>query len=146
MRREIAQALEIAALEKREQLQEPLEQNQEFAPGDYSHQLSSQQAFRLKESESMLGKLMQILKNRVSSSIVDIGTSTSLEIRSKEWEGNIVIELSMYAPLVAVFIYGSIAPSIINVVSECIADCSLLELTSEEIAQLEEQGTYHEIF
>lgn len=146
MRREIMQALEVATLEKREQLQEPLEQEGGLVPGDYSHTLSSQQAFRIKETQSSLSKLMQCLSACVSPSIVNIGTATSLEMQSKEWEGNIIIELSVYAPLVAVFVYGSIEPPIINAVSQCITNCDLLELTPEEIDQLEERQIYHEIF
>jgi hypothetical protein len=69
-----------------------------------------------------------------------------VEWGSNPQHNNIVIEICLYAPLVAVYKYGVIPTSISDYVDDGIKKCNLTSLSEEEIATLEENYTYHLIF
>jgi hypothetical protein len=75
------------------------------------------------------------------------GTTTNLCLR---WDDNthneIILELSLYGPLVAPFVYGQAPSNVQEVLEECITACGLIPLTEEEIAELEENRTFLSIF
>lgn len=59
---------------------------------------------------------------------------------------NIVVEIGLYAPLVAVYKYGPVPTSILDSVYNCIKSNELIILTDDEISELENNSLYHFIF
>lgn len=75
------------------------------------------------------------------------GTTTNLCFH---WDDNthneIILELSLYGPLVAPFVYGQPPSNVQGVLEECIRACGLILLTEEEIVELEENDSFLSIF
>lgn len=68
-----------------------------------------------------------------------------------EWDDdeahhNIIIELSLYGPIAAIFIYGEPPKELLIYIAKAIIDMNLLQLNSEEVAELDRSNQYHLLF
>ena len=146
MRREVLQALETSAMDVNSPSSELFGKSGHLAPADYSNMLSKQQVLRLQHTQSVIEQLRECLSQLLAELIVDYNTSTSLNICNSDNSQSVVVDLSIYGPLVAVFTYGNVSASTIEMVSSCIARCKLIQLTPDEVQQLEAKGDYHKVF
>jgi len=61
-------------------------------------------------------------------------------------ENQIVIELTVFGNITAVFVYGSIPDSVLWDITNCITSCGLIQLSESEIQELEKNNHYHQLF
>ena len=97
---------------------------------------------------SYFDKLTACLK--ASPQVIDVyaGTATATNIH---WDDDrlhhvVVIELTPYGPLAALFAYGPADEGLLEHIDSCIEGAGLLKLTEHEIKQLQEQNAYYELF
>jgi len=94
--------------------------------------------------------LLQLLAcTKIFSALIDVYGSTASSI-TIEWDNsqtqhNITVELTLYGPLAAIFVYGSPPDGLFEYVENCLKSIGLISLTKEEIKELEE-GPYLELF
>ncbi len=148
MRQKIVKALEQAKNGPKDQ-KDWANQNVglgEIAPGNYSSRLSETQKSKLEQIYQKLKRLKSCLQLSLDTALIDLGTSTSLEIQWAVSKSQVVIELSLYGPLATVFEYGEIPESALQHIDKCLRANDLTRLSDEEKEQLENQGVYHELF
>ncbi len=149
MRSEIIKALDYTNQIRERQYSGP---KLEFGPGevpagDYSYLLTSEKKENLDKAEQYYHKLVACLKASSDFTHIYPGGTTFLELH---WDDNpqeqVIIELSLYGPLAAVFVYGTIPEKYLQDVHSCLDSCGLVSLTKDEIGELEERGAYHSLF
>ncbi|GEM_PF-3045854 len=110
---------------------------------DYTFMLSSEQQFALKQIKTKLKTLQTSLQKIFDKTSVEVGTATSLEVQG---EGLVVIELSLYGDLASLFRYGDVPLSTLEKIKGCLEENGLAWLFEEEQVELEQQGSYHDLF
>ena len=110
---------------------------------DYTVMLSMEQRQALKQMHLKLEKLISELQSGLQKSSIEVGTSTSITIRS---QGLIVIEFSLYGDLASVFTYGDVQKTALITVDQVLQKNNLFRLLEEEQLELEKQGIYHDLF
>ncbi|MDM8529022.1 hypothetical protein QUF58_12555 [Anaerolineales bacterium HSG24] len=110
---------------------------------DYSFKLSQEQYRALKQMKTKLEQLIPDLQEQLPKYSIEVGTSTSITIRDQSL---IVIELSLYGNLAAVFTYGNVRQATLAKINEVLQKNTLFQLLEEERLELEKQGIYQDLF
>ncbi len=93
------------------------------------------------------GKMAQCLRNCAEVKNIYPGSPSSMFISWDENEHhNVVVEISAFAPIVAIYFYGTPPLSLLTTLDHCLIDLDLTKLTNEEVVQLEQEHWYHSIF
>jgi hypothetical protein len=148
MRYEVVEALEQAknARNVHEARDRYVARPGDLSPGDYSPSLSKGQQIKLDQLYRTLESLRSCLLASLAAGSIDMGTSTSLEISWQAPELQVVIELSLYGRLAAVFSYGEIPENSLEEIDSCLKAHNLIRLSDEEKEALETQSLYHQLF
>lgn len=120
-------------------------QSSDFPPAH--HPLTQERNKKLDQMMAHFEQLKACIEQMLGSSSVHIGTSTSLEIDTdSSMHNQVVIELTVEGSLAAVFVYGSVSNDILHRIHQCIQVSGLIQLSHDEIHELEQSGSYHELF
>jgi hypothetical protein len=76
------------------------------------------------------------------------GTATAIDLH---WDDDklhhlVVIELTPYGPLAAVFAHGPVPETLLGQINECVDASKLIRLPPEEIEKLQERDEYYALF
>lgn len=92
-------------------------------------------------------ELIECLKQGIPIVDVFFGSPTTVNVRLNDnGEDHLIIELSLYGPLAAVFAYGQGTKDALDRATTCITDLGLIQLTADEIAELEQNDHYLDLF
>lgn len=112
-----------------------------------NHPLSQDRNRKLDQVTVNVDRLKTCLDQLSGISSIYIGTSTSLEIYvDSSMKNQVVIELAVEGPLAATFVYGSVSRDTLESIYQCIHDCELIQLSDDEIRELEQHSNYHQLF
>ena len=128
-----------------EQRKTRVAQSDEFPPEN--HPLSQERNKKLDQVIANLDRLKACIERSLGISSVYIGTSTSLEVYvDSSTKNQVVIEFTVEGPLAATFVYGSVSRDTLQSIYQCIHACGLIQLSDDEIRELEQNGNYHQLF
>lgn len=155
MRREIGEALAQAEGE-REHTEQWLKQHgwwplrtvdlAELPAGDYSFLFTEEHRNHLVEMQQHRDQLQSCLYPVLDARDIYVGKPNSLVIEWGDMEAEVVIELSLFGDLAAVFMYGDVPRSALRRIDEHLAACGLLRITDDEIEELQDMGVLYHIF
>src|SRR6266487_634596 len=112
-----------------------------------NHPLSQERNKKLDQVIANLDRLKAYIERSLGISSVYIGTSTSLEVYvDSSTKNQVVIEFTVEGPLAATFVYGSVSRDTLQSIYQCIHACGLIQLSDDEIRELEQNGNYHQLF
>ncbi len=121
------------------------ESTESFPNGD-TYMLTEQQKSNLEQVYRYQDMLRACLKMCVEITSVQAGTTTSVEVFLDKKEPSIIVEFSLFRPLVAVFLYDSVPTKVLQHVDNCLRSLGVIQLSTDEIKELADKGLYHELF
>lgn len=143
MRKEV-----IDAVEKSNSLMEwALHFQEENPEGSYETQAQELVDKNEKLLDVTQKKLTNCLYGRSTHILFSVRSSNSIAVFTDQAsENQVVIEITPYGPLCAVFSYGSIANQLLQWVESCVQECHLIQLTQDEIEELQRSSQYYHLF
>lgn len=114
---------------------------------DYSYALSEDQKGRLHQLHKNIAEI--ILGLSMIKEVKDAypGTTSSVcATISSDINASVVIECSLYAPIVAIFSYGNVPFITMQHIIQCVHDIGLIDLQPDEIQELEQEGVWRVLF
>lgn len=114
---------------------------------DYEYTLSESQKYRLQKLHDSTSKIVTCLSAIEGLQNVHYGSTSSVcgSINGVE-NASFVLEFSLYAPFIAVFIYGNVPSIIVQCVQQCIHELNFIQIQQDEIQELEQEGLWHVLF
>lgn len=92
-------------------------------------------------------KLTNCLYSRSTHVLFSIRSSTSIAVfMDQAPEHQVIIEITPYGSLCAVFSYGFMVNQLLHWVESCIQECHLIQLTQDEIEELQRTSQYYHLF
>jgi bifunctional pyridoxal-dependent enzyme with beta-cystathionase and maltose regulon repressor activities len=114
---------------------------------DYGYTLSEDQNLRLHRLHENTAKISVCLSTVEGIKDVHPGSTSSIHAIVNGNKGaSVVIECSLYAPLVAIFIHGNAPSIIVQHIVQCIRKLGFLDLQQDEIQELEQEGLWLLLF
>ena len=112
-----------------------------------SGELGKESAQQREQLERYFDALTDCLRSAADVSEAYAGTDSMIIVR---WDADdkhqVIIELSPYGPLVAVFVYGPVPPRLRGDVDRCVAATGLIHVSDEELDALEPEHGYSRLF
>lgn len=114
-------------------------------PEDHPLQIELTRQFNIMvDNCDRLKACIEMLPNILS---IHISSTTSLEVHTNAAiESEIIIDFSIGGPFIDVSVYGIVTDATLQLSAGCIQACGLVQITDDERQELEEMGSYHDLF
>jgi hypothetical protein len=149
MHRAILDALEEAQHFREQSERQPIHPDlqQPLVPGrDYSYTLSAEARQRLDRMQTRWSQVAACLQAYRDVLEFYPGSPSNFFITWGSTQDEIVVELSWFGNLAAIFTYGTVPAQILATVTACLEQLGLSVLRQEDIQELEQNGVWQVIF